>query len=663
MTQAVTADVAWPKSSSTGNTKRVLAMVKAWLWASALATAAGWSLSALGQLNRVGYLVFGAVVVAGFVVGRKAFGWEVPGIGVNCRKLRRRFRRWLPASFAVLTFLVFLGGVLYPPSNHAGFTYRTPRVLHWLMEGHWHWIHTPDYRMNDRACGFEWLTAPVLLFTKSDRSLFLINFLSFLFLPGLIFSVFTRLGVRPRVAWHWMWLLPTGYNFLLQAGSTANDTFPTVYALAAMDFGLRAWASRRASDLWLSVLAAALLTGAKASNLTLLLPWAIVVCPLLPLLLRKPVASAGLLVLSAAVSFLPTAALNQYYCGDWSGLRLEREGMNMKNPLVGVWGNALLLLKNLVPPFFPLAGRWNQSALTAMPQAVVKPMVANFEQGFHVIGEIPTEDGAGLGFGVSVLILVSVVAGWRERQVAAGRNTLNGLNRLKGLNGLSGNGVPKLVRRLALIAPWGSLLFYGMKSGIVDAPRLISPYYALLLPSLIVGARQTQIVRRRWWRALAWGGLVLAVPVVMTIPGRPLWPAQTILSKLKARKPGQTSIARALEVYTVYGDRWDSLAQVRPLLPAGLNVVGFLGHGDDVDISLWRPFFSRRVEHILLEDSPALIRERGLQYAVVSGGYLATSGVPLEAWLQRSRAELLGTVTVIQTVIHGPQPWYVVRFK
>jgi hypothetical protein len=177
--------------------------------------------------------------------------------------------------------------------------------LHWLTEGHWHWIHTPNYRMNNRACGFEWLTAPLLLFTKSDRSLFLINFLSFLLLPGLVFSVFTRLGVRSRVAWYWMWLLPTGYNFLLQAGSVANDTFPTVYALAALDFGLRAWGSRRGSDLWLSVLAAALLTGAKASNLTLLLPWAIVVLPLLPRLLRRPVAALVLLLLAAAVSFCP----------------------------------------------------------------------------------------------------------------------------------------------------------------------------------------------------------------------------------------------------------------------------------------------------------------------------------------------------------------------
>jgi hypothetical protein len=630
----------------------LLPAVKLWIWVSALATLAGWSLSVLGALNRVGYIVFALIAAGVFVAGRKALGWEMPGGWFNGRKLLRRFRRWLPASFAVLTLLVFLGGGLYPPSNHTGFTYRTPRVLHWLMEGHWHWIHTPDYRMNNRACGFEWLTAPLLLFTKSDRLLFLLNFASFLLLPGLIFSVFTRLGVRPRVAWYWMWLLPTGYNFLLQAGSTANDTFPTVYALAAIDFALRAWESRRVSDLWLSVLAAGLLTGAKASNLTLLLPWAVVAWPLAGLLLRKPLATAGVVLVAAVVSFMPNAALNAHYIGDWSGLKLEREGMNMKNPVVGVWGNGLLLLKNFVPPFFPWAGKWNQSALSIMPQAVVRPMVANFENGFHTIGEMPVEDAAGLGFGVSVLAVVAVGAG-------LGRKPGEGK---KGRNGRNG-AVPSWVRRLALLAPWGSLLAYGMKSGIVDAARLISPYYALLLPSLLVGPGQGWVVRRRWWRVMVWGVLLLAVPVVITIPGRPLFPARTLLSKWLARKPGQRLAARALEVYTVYGDRWDSLAQARAVLPKDLTVVGFLGHGDDVDISLWRPFFSRRVEHILLEDTPEQIRQRHIQYAVVSGGYLGTSGVSLAGWLERTHAEVLATFTVTQTVSLGPRPWYVVRFK
>ncbi len=230
-----------------------LPLVRLWLWVSALATAAGWTLSVLGQLNRPGYAILFAAFAAFVFFFRKELGSVSGNKTSRLRKILRRFRRPLPLGFAVLAVLIFLGGAMYAPTNYTGLNYRLPRVLQWLAHGQWWWIHTPNVRMNDRACGIEWLTAPLLLFTKSDRALFLINFISFLLLPGLIFSVFTRLGVRARVAWQWMWLLPTGYTFLLQAGSIANDTFPAVYALAALDFAARAWgraASNKPRDLF-----------------------------------------------------------------------------------------------------------------------------------------------------------------------------------------------------------------------------------------------------------------------------------------------------------------------------------------------------------------------------------------------------------------------------
>ena len=148
----------------------------------------------------------------------------------------------------------------------------------------------------------------------------------------------------------------------------------------------------------------------------------------------------------------------------------------------------------------------------------------------------------------------------------------------------------------------------------------------------------------------------------ITIPGRPLWPARTILARLLALKPGQRSVARALNVYTVYGQRSDPLANVRALLPPGLTVVGFMGDPDDIDISLWRPFFARRVEHILLTDTAAQIRQRHIQYAVVGGGNLAVNGTTLAAWLPRVRAECVAAATATVTVTVGPQSWYLVRF-
>ena len=627
-----------------------LPLVRLWLWISVLASVAGWALSAPGQLHRPGYAVFFAVFAAVVFICRKELGLVQGKKNSRGKKFLRRFRRPLPFCFAVLALLVFLGGVLYPPGNYTGLNYRVARVLQWLAHGQWCWIHTPNFRMNDRACGIEWLTAPLLLFTRSGRALFLINFLPYLLLPGLVFSVFTRLGVRARVAWQWMWLLPTGYNFLLQAGGIANDTFPTVYALAMLDFGCRAWISRRPADLWHSLLAAALMTGAKASNLPLLLPWAILIFALLPILRRKLAVTSLVIFLAALVSFLPTAILNVHYLGDWSGLSIERAGMNMKNPVVGVWGNALLLLlNNFVPPLFPPAGWWNQHALSLLPHFLTAPMMANFEPGFQMLPELPTEDWAGIGFGLSLLLLISVPASF-----LIGRSTKRNLK--------PSPLIPAKLCRWVLIAPWFALLAYGMKSGMVTPQRIIAPYYPLLLPLLLTGAGQSQIVRRCWWRVMVGGVLVLALVVLVLSPDRPLWPAKTILSEALARRPDQRLIARALKVYTVYSERSDALAGVRGLLPSNITVVGFIGTEDDSDISLWRPFGERRVEHFFLTDPPEQIRQH-VQYVAVGGCNLKEHNTTLDAWLQASGAELVATTNATLKITEGLQPWYVVRFK
>jgi hypothetical protein len=634
--------------------------VRIWILVSAWAALAGWLLSAVGALNRTGYAVcLGLTLLAAAVWRRRHSPARTPSqASWRWPKIRRRWRRPLPLAFALLALLALLGGLLYPPSNHTGLTYRTPRVLQWLSQEQWFWIHTPNYRMNNRACGFEWLSAPWFLFTRSDRLLFLLNYVPFVLVPGLVYSVFTRLGVKPRVAEPWMWLLPAGYTFLLQAGSIGNDTFPTVYALAAIDFALRGWTSKRPSDFGFSLLSAALLTGAKASNLPLLLPWFVLMLPLAKVWLRHPGRTAVFGLVAAAISFLPTAFLNQMYCGDWSGLKLERAGMDMREPVVGIWGNALILLaNNLVPPLFPQAGSWNRTILDELPRAMVDPLNRNFENGFHQLPELQTEEWAGLGFGVSLLWLVSLGAAllgrvWRRGAPSNPGESTGPVSRL-----------PRSLQRLVLWSPWIALLAYCMKSGMVTPGRLISPYYPLLLAWVLAGPVQAELVRRRWWKMLTWLVMAMAVPVLGLTPARPLWPARTILSRLQQAQVAPGLVARAEKVYGVYAARWDSLSEVRALLPPDAKVVGFLADGDDMDISFWRPLGSRRVEHFLIEDPPQRFRQKGVEYVVLGGAYLSSRGVRLEDWLEGKGGQLIGTRTVTLKVAEGPQPWHVARLK
>jgi len=132
----------------------------------------GWTLSALGQLNRTGYGIACAAFIIFVWVGRS--GWltariEDRGLRMDghlpssifhlrFRAFARRFRRPLPLCFAALAVLIFLGGVLYPPSNYTGLNYREARILQWLAHDHGSGCIRPTTGMNDRACGFEWLT-------------------------------------------------------------------------------------------------------------------------------------------------------------------------------------------------------------------------------------------------------------------------------------------------------------------------------------------------------------------------------------------------------------------------------------------------------------------------------------------------------------------------
>src|SRR6266581_2346735 len=239
--------------------------------------------------------------------------WSPDVVSYNWRRLKKRFGRAFPLGFAIVAGLAILGGILHPPSNYDGLAYRTPRVLHWLAEGQWHWIHTHFQRLNTRASAFEWMTAPMFALARTDRFEFVVNSISFLLLPGLIFGVFRRLGVASKVAWHWMWLLPSGYCYLLQEGSIANDLFGAVFPLAALFFALRASETQKEGDAWLSVLAAALMTASKTSNLPLLLPWAVALLPSLMLLRRKIIGTVAIGVVAACCSFLPTAILNSLH--------------------------------------------------------------------------------------------------------------------------------------------------------------------------------------------------------------------------------------------------------------------------------------------------------------------------------------------------------------
>jgi hypothetical protein len=623
-----------------------IAPLTLWVLLCALLNAAGWLLSAAGWLNATGY---GAVFI---ITGAAAVWWHRRTQPVLHSGFRlRRFRKGFPLAFAIIAALALLGGFLHAPTNYDALAYRTPRVLHWLAEGHWHWIHTDFHRLNTRGSGFEWLTAPLVVFTGSDRLFFLINAVSFLLLPGIGFRLLTGLGVRARVAWHWMWILPGGYCYLLQAGSIGNDLFGSTLAFAAVEYALRAARLKNAALASMAVLAAALATSVKAFNMLLFVPWALAMIPNIGPMLRRPLFSMSMGLLAILVSIVPTSILNHRHSGDWKGLKAEPVKFAAASPGFHLGVNSLLLaLHHLNPPVNPLAGAWNKWTERTIPEPWQEKIGQSFEPSVVTfkLGEMQMEESSGLGFGVALLVLA----------VLLGRHPWRSLPPLRQL--------PALATRPGNLIPLGaaiSVAYFLSQSGLGCPARYLAPFYMLLLAPVLRLSRAEILLKCGWWRGLAYLSFAMGAVLLIVSPPRPLWPAQTSLKALDADKSTSPLLKRVWTVYSVYGDRSDGFEPVRGMLSPEVKTLGLVTF-DDPETSLWKPFGSRVIKHVPRSDDAAALRRSGIHHVLVSDYILEVhQNTTIDEWLARYDGEILHSLDLILRAGRGPTRWHLVRIR
>ena len=618
-----------------------------WGLVSSWSVAVGWILSLFRSLDLVGYticllLTFGTVFV--FLlrpsVNQPVLRWRV-------RVPPRRFRRPLPAIFAIIFILALIGGSIYPPNNYDYLTYRFSRILHWWSQHGWHWIASNNDRLNISGPGMEWLMMPIFTFTHSDRFFFLINIISFAFLPGLTFSVLRGLGILPRTAWQWMWLFPGAYCYVTQAGSAGNDAFAVVYLLAGLAFSFRAQETKRIQWWWLSILAAALLTGAKASNLPLLLPLAVSWWPLRTLAVRCAIRSMSVISLAAGISFLPMAALNQVHAGQWAGDVNHSTGLQIWNPVAAILGNTLQLgVNTLLPPIFPPAATWNS---TVVPSIMGKWPVAWVKSQFPRLSlesrELAAEESAGLGGGIALLWMILLL-------VYAISNRGVGMPR-------PGQRRQRISLALAILA--AGLIAFGVflaKMGSEAGPRLLTPYYPILLFAILLFVGPKHALRQRWWRLTTYAVSLIPIIILIIQPARPLFPVGLVVRSLpRAGAIGSLS-SRIITVYQTYQTRADVLAPVRDLLPASVREIGFIGTEDDPEPSLWKPFGQRVVHDIVNPFDLSSLPE----FVSVSESWLSEqTGQSIEDWAKAVEMEEVGCVKITVKVRNGDQNWCVYR--
>ena len=672
-----------------------------WIMFSAYCSCTGWVLSALHELNAGGYAValgIGLVLIALYLRSDRCAGFRSQRAGVGwigrCRKAKaawgRRFRRPVPLAFLVLAVLVFLSGVLYAPSNWDALSYRVPRVLHWLAAGQWHWIHTQFQRLNVRGNGFEWMMAPMLALFKTDRGFFLFNFIPFLLLPGLFFTSLRRLGVTPRAAYFWMWLLPAGYCYLLHAGSLGNDLFGAFFGVAAIAFGLRARQDRNLVSLWVSLLAMALTTEVKANNALIGLVWLVVVAPCWRLLLAVPPhakpasttpggrAAAGLhayhsLLTTAAVtaiglscSLVPTAVLNSIYVHDWTGTAAD----GMKNPpgqsLARIAGNCgVVAVDNLTPPVAPFAAAWNARVAPKLVPASVNNAFGGVTSANPVLKmeELPIEESAGLGLGACALLVLSGIAA-RRTDKDKGRTQHEQPTDSLCARGVRGPRIfapgPRLVWGATVVAV---AAFLALSFPTRSEARLLNTYYPfLILPSLL-GPNQGGVVRRGWWQGAALLVMAAAALPLMLNPARPLFPAQATLRWLRHHGAPAAIVSRAERVYAAYGERADALVPLLEFLPPGEKVIGLVTF-DDPETSLWKPFGSRRVVHVCRNDTGAQLRARGMRYIWVNAHQIERfEPLTFEQWLMQVQGTVVRSVPLTLRAGEPANPWTLVELR
>lgn len=589
----------------------------------------GWVLSACHQLNVRAYLM--AISLTLVLLG--IWLWRSGGLALagaetaaSVHRWSRRLRRPLPLGFAVLVVLSFLSGALYAPMNGDTHAYRLPRLLHWLAEGTWHYVQNPDGRMNYYGNGAEWVYAPLLLFTHSDRLLFLPNLLAFVQIPGLAFLLFRGMGVSGRTAWYWAWLTAAGWTFALQASSVVNDLHGVPLALAALGLALRAVRRQCVSDWWWSLLAIALLSNVKQVNLPLALPWMIAALAAWRLPLTRPARSLAVCGVAAVASCGPITALNLAKTGNWLGWSSNTVGIP-ESPWIGLLGDTFtMIVRNLVPPIFPWASAWNQK----MEQFLATSFGAHFRS-FEYFGHLDRGTGEeGMGFGLLpvLFVLLSLAAArWHARGATACRHrTL-------------------LQKGVALGIGLAVLAFLAKLASYTNA-RLFASFYIPLLAIFLAHPGLSALSRRRWWNALAVLVVISSIGLVVMSRARPLWPCATIMGWAHQHWPQSKLVGLVSRSYGYLATVEGYLDEIRRALPPEEKIIGKVSWAP-AEGHLWKPYGTRKVVHISTNQTPDQVRAMGIRCVVVSDKALKDyPEQSLENWLKNWRGEVQQNIRI-----------------
>ena len=615
-------------------------LLRLWLIAQTILVAGTWILSPFRLVDWRGYSLIFAVIGVWWI-----WEWKVSGVGAfharrDIRKLVRRLKRPLPITIAAVWLISLIGGIAWLSTYADTLSYRLPRALHWIADKQWSWIPSDDSRINAVGLNMEMVWMPFLKLLKGDRLLFLLNLLGYTFLPGLFFSFLRGMRIAGRTAWNWMWILPGGYVFAMQAGSLGNDAYAAVVALAAMAFAFRAQRTGEVSDAWYSILAAGFLTGIKQVAAPFGLVWLPAMIPIMRLLRRRPITSVLIVGLATLTSFFPLTVANVTHAGTWQGFtKAELARFEQNTPLWGTIGGAFsVIVHNCVPPVFPFAQKWND----AMARFTANTSIGSnfrYEWGLALLQALVAEHTASMGFGIVMLVIVTRLASRPRAQTRPVDWTV----------------------RVIRWAPFIAALLFFARSSVSFEPRLITPYYPFFLPAFLAPTALAYVIRRRWWQRLAFAVNLLTICLLLTSRQRPMLPMFYVVEQLLEMNRGSRMAAKIHSAYIkMHLTRNQLFPRIQNFIPDSEKTVGYaVGHQPFLELALWYPLGSRYVIRINAADSAESLRARGIRYVLVDPSALAT--ISIDDWVAKYRGKVITEFEA--TLVHQYQGWiaYVVR--
>ena len=476
-----------------------------------------------------------------------------------------------------------------------------------------------------------------------------IDWISFLFLPSLFFTLLRAFGTPRRLAWDWMWLLPSASLVAMQAGSIGNDLPGMAAILAALHCANRFVARRQTGYLLDALLAAGLCTGIKLSNLPLAAFVLIILLGNFKALTSRRLAFAAATAAALCVSAFIPMLLNLKHTGTILGVTTAVSD-ELHNPAAGLTGNSLISLEAaLTPPVFPGANQVSAILQHSLGHKLMAWLHQNYPSFSLQVNELPQEEHGALGLAMTVAFLANIMLWVRFRHhVPVHQSTLLPWQKIAWWSWLA----------FALAVLFSKL---GTRGGF---PREMLPWYPLLLAPLIAFFGREQTARSPFWRWLAPLVSLSIVPALLLTPSRPLIPPKTVVKLAQKCGASAASLERLKTVYAVYASRADLFVGLKQYLPPDAKVLALVSDGEEPTASWWKPFGSRRCTFVLSEADVAAAQKQGAHYLVLNElSCQKYFHMDIPHWLETHHAREVKTVEIRLLAAEPPIRYTLAEFQ